>query len=80
MDRVCLFTNGSNFYHACKDGVLPVNADFRKVIIRLTGAESRHVQTEHIIAPIVRDLRQVNVSPLAAWKKLAAVDLWFLLG
>ena len=36
MDRVCIFIDGSNFYHALKEAGLPVNVDFGKL-----GTQSR---------------------------------------
>jgi uncharacterized LabA/DUF88 family protein len=57
MDRVCLFIDGSNFYHALKEAGLPVNVDFYKLSSRLTGTERRHVHTYYYNTPLVRPRR-----------------------
>ena len=45
MDRVCIFMDGSNFYHALKEAGLPVNVDFGKLGTTLTGSGRRHIHT-----------------------------------
>ena len=57
MDRVTIFIDGSNFYHALKDAGLPVNVDFGKLGSRLTGDDRRHVHTYYYNAPLIRPRR-----------------------
>ena len=57
MDRVCIFIDGSNFYHALKEVGLPVNVDFGKLGTMLTGSDRRHVHTYYYNAPLIRPRR-----------------------
>lgn len=54
MDRVCVFIDGSNFYHALKEANLPVNIDFGKLSSQLTGKDRRHVHTYYYNSPLIR--------------------------
>jgi len=54
MDRVCIFIDGSNFYHALKEAHLPVNIDFAKLAAALAGPERKHIQTFYYNTPLVR--------------------------
>ncbi len=45
MDRVCLFIDGSNFYHALKGANLSVRVDFGKLGVKLTGTNRQHNHT-----------------------------------
>ena len=54
MDRVCLFIDGSNFYHALKAAGLPVNVDFGRLGGVLTGDQRRHLQTYYYNTPLIR--------------------------
>jgi uncharacterized LabA/DUF88 family protein len=54
MDRVCIFIDGSNFYHALKDAGLPVNVDFGKLAGELTGPDRQHVHTYYYNTPLIR--------------------------
>ena len=57
MDRVCIFIDGSNFYHALKEAGLSVKVDFGKLSVRLTGPDRRHVHTYYYNAPLIRPRR-----------------------
>lgn len=57
MNRVCVFIDGSNFYHALKEASLPVNVDFGKLSANLTGPERRHIHTYYYNAPLIRPRR-----------------------
>ncbi|MFQ5806460.1 MAG: NYN domain-containing protein, partial [Phycisphaerae bacterium] len=57
MDRVCIFIDGSNFYHALKDAEFPVSVDFAKLSTRLVGPERRHVHTYYYNSPLIRPRR-----------------------
>lgn len=57
MDRVCIFIDGSNFYHALKDAGLPVNVDFGKVGAKLIGTDRRHIHTYCYNTPLIRPRR-----------------------
>ena len=54
MDRICLFIDGSNFYHALKGAGLPTNVDFARLSAELTGAERRHIHTYYYNTPLIR--------------------------
>lgn len=56
MDRVCIFIDGSNFYHALKEAGLPINVDFGKLAIELTG-QRKHIHTYYYNAPLVNPRR-----------------------
>jgi len=57
MDRVCIFIDGSNFYHALKDADLPVRVDLGKLASKLTGHDRRHVHTYYYNTPLIRPRR-----------------------
>ncbi len=57
MDRVCIFIDGSNFYHALKDAGLPVHVDFGKLAAKLTGPGRKHVHTHYYNTPLIRPRR-----------------------
>lgn len=54
MDRVCIFIDGSNFYHALKDARLPVQVDFGKLAKEIAGPERKHVHTYYYNVPLNR--------------------------
>ena len=54
MDRVCIFIDGSNFYHALKTASLPSSVDFGKLALELTGPNRKHVQTYYYNVPLHR--------------------------
>ncbi|MBI3468318.1 MAG: NYN domain-containing protein [Planctomycetes bacterium] len=54
VDRVCIFIDGSNFYHALKDAGLPTNVDFGKLSATLTTPARRLVQTFYYNTPLIR--------------------------
>jgi uncharacterized LabA/DUF88 family protein len=54
MDRVCIFIDGSNFYHALRGADLPVSVDFGKLGARLTGPDRQHVHTYYYNTPLIR--------------------------
>ncbi|MBM3889510.1 MAG: NYN domain-containing protein [Verrucomicrobia bacterium] len=54
MNRVCLFIDGSNFYHALKDAALPSHVDFGKLSLELTGPNRQHVHTYYYNTPLIR--------------------------
>jgi uncharacterized LabA/DUF88 family protein len=54
MDRVCIFIDGSNFYHAVREAGLPVSVDFAKLAVELTGPERRLVHTYYYNTPLIR--------------------------
>ena len=57
MDRVCIFIDGSNFYHALREASLPVKVDFGKLGVKLTGTDRRHIHTYYYNAPLIRPRR-----------------------
>ena len=57
MDRVCIFIDGSNFYHALKEANLPVNVDFGKLAVKLTGPDRQHIHTYYYNTPLIRPRR-----------------------
>ena len=57
MDRVCIFIDGSNFYHALKEARLPVSVDFGKLGANLTGPDRQHVHTYYYNTPLIRPRR-----------------------
>jgi uncharacterized LabA/DUF88 family protein len=57
VDRVCIFIDGSNFYHALKDAGLPVSVDLGRLSASLTGAHRRHVHTYYYNTPLIRPRR-----------------------
>jgi len=66
MDRVCIFIDGSNFYHALKDAALAVNVDFGKLSAELTGPDRQHIHTYYYNTPLSRPRRD---DPLFAEKE-----------
>ncbi len=54
MERVCIFIDGSNFYHALKDAELPTNVDFGKLAALLAGSDRRLSQTYYYNTPLIR--------------------------
>ncbi len=54
MDRVCIFIDGSNFYHALKEAGLPTSVDFAKLAVELTGPDRKHIQTFYYNTPLIR--------------------------
>ena len=57
MDRVCIFIDGSNFYHALKEANLPVRVDFGKLGAKLTGTDRQLVHTYYYNTPLIRPRR-----------------------
>lgn len=57
VDRVCLFIDGSNFYHALKDAGLSTRVDFAKLARALVGPDRRHVQTFYYNTPLIQPKR-----------------------
>ena len=57
MDRVCIFIDGSNLYHALKGSKLPVNVDFGKLSSQLAGPGRRHIHTYYYNTPLIRPRR-----------------------
>ena len=57
MDRVCIFIDGSNFYHALKDAELSVCVDLGKLSLRLSGPDRRHLHTYYYNTPLIRPRR-----------------------
>ena len=57
MDRVWIFIDGSNFYHALKEASLPVRVDLGKLGVNLTGEDRRHTHTYYYNAPLIRPRR-----------------------
>ncbi len=54
VDRVCLFIDGSNFYHALREAGWPVSIDFQKLAGELTGPDRRLVHTYYYNTPLTR--------------------------
>lgn len=54
MDRVCIFIDGSNFYHALTEAGLPVNVDFGKLSSALTGPDRQHIHSYYYNTPLIR--------------------------
>ena len=57
MDRVCIFIDGSNFYHALKGANLPVRVDLGKLGVKLTGTGWQHTDTYYYNTPLIRPRR-----------------------
>ena len=53
MDRVCIFIDGSNFYHALKGANLPVRVDLGKLSVKLTGTDRKHAHTYYYNTPLI---------------------------
>ena len=53
MDRVCIFIDGSNFYHALVENKKPKNIDFGKLSLALTGPHRKHIQTYYYNTPLL---------------------------
>lgn len=56
MDRICLFIDGSNFYHALKEADLPVHVDLGKLSRTLAGSR-RYIHTYYYNTPLIRPRR-----------------------
>lgn len=54
MEHVCIFIDGSNFYHALKEANLPTNVDFGKLAKALVGPGRKHMQTFYYNTPLIR--------------------------
>jgi len=54
MNRICIFIDGSNFYHALKNAGLSVGVDLGKLAAKLTGPDRRHVHTYYYNTPLIR--------------------------
>lgn len=54
MDHVCIFIDGSNFYHALKESSLPTKIDFGQLAKILVGPDRKHMQTFYYNTPLVR--------------------------
>lgn len=54
MDRVCIFIDGSNFYHAVKSAGVDSKIDFAKLATVLTGPDRQHVHTYYYNTPLIR--------------------------
>ncbi len=54
MDQVCIFIDGSNFYHALKRAGLPTSVDFAKLAKALVGPNRKHMQTFYYNTPLVQ--------------------------
>lgn len=52
MDRVCIFIDGSNFYHALAEAGKPKNIDFGKLALALCGSDRKHIQTYYYNTPL----------------------------
>ena len=61
MDRVCIFIDGSNFYHALKGANLPVRVDLGKLGLKLTETDRKHSHTYFYNAPLIRPRRDDEV-------------------
>ncbi|MFW6107516.1 MAG: NYN domain-containing protein [bacterium] len=57
MDHVCIFIDGSNFYHALKRAGLPTRIDFSKLASALVGRDRKLMQTFYYNTPRVRPSR-----------------------
>jgi uncharacterized LabA/DUF88 family protein len=57
VERVCIFIDGSNFYHALKEAGWPVSVDFVKLAAALTGENRRHIHTFYYNTPLIRPRR-----------------------
>jgi uncharacterized LabA/DUF88 family protein len=53
VDKVCIFIDGSNFYHALAENNKPKNIDFDKLAAALTGPNRKHVQTYYYNTPLL---------------------------
>jgi len=51
-DRVCIFIDGSNFYHALREAGLPVAVDFAKLAAELVGPQRRLVHVYYYNTPL----------------------------
>jgi len=65
VDQVCIFIDGSNFYHALKEAELSTRIDFAELAKVLVGPGRKHMQTFYYNAPLVRPVR--NDPDYAAW-------------
>ena len=53
MDRVSIFIDGSNFYHALAENKKPKNIDFEKLALALTNPNRKHIQTYYYNTPLL---------------------------
>lgn len=53
MERICIFIDGSNFYHALAENRKPKNVDFGKLALALTGPDRKHIQTYYYNTPLL---------------------------
>jgi len=57
-DRVCLFIDGSNFYHALREAGLSASIDFEKLAADLAGSDRRLIHTYYYNTPLTRPRRE----------------------
>ena len=55
MDRVCIFIDGSNFYHGLKHNIHKTNIDFYKFSMMLCGDKRKLIRTYYYNAPLNRE-------------------------
>ncbi len=54
MERVCVFIDGSNFYHALREQSLPVSVDFSKFAKALVGEDRNFIHLYYYNTPLIR--------------------------
>ena len=54
-ERVCIFIDGSNFYHGLKNNIGKTNIDFYKLSLLLCGDERKLIRTYYYNAPLKKD-------------------------
>jgi len=55
MKRVCVFIDGSNFYHGIKHNIGKTNVDFNKLSLILCSSERELIRTYYYNAPVNRE-------------------------
>lgn len=51
-ERVCIFIDGSNFYHCLRKDFGDINVDFQKLSQELCNKDRRHIRTYYYNAPL----------------------------
>jgi len=57
VDRVCIFIDGSNFYHSLREAGHPAKVDFAKLGACLVGAGRQHIHTYYYNTPLISPRR-----------------------
>lgn len=56
--RVCIFIDGSNFYHCLRKDVGDISVDFQKLAMELCGKDRHLIRTYYYNAPLDNTRKQ----------------------